>query len=893
MPAPPDVVGPYKIERELGRGGMGVVYLAHDPRLDRAVAIKALPDDLISDPARLARFEREARLLASLSHPNIAGVYGLEEQAGARYLIMEFVEGEDLSARIARGPMPLDEALPAAIQIAAALEAAHDKGVIHRDLKPANIKLTPDGRVKVLDFGLAKPAGEPLTTPSQFAQSPTAAIPSMPGMLLGTAGYLSPEQARGRPVDKRTDIFSFGCVLFEMFTGITPFRGETVADAIGAALHREPDWSTLPAGTPPPIRGLLERCLAKDARERLRDIGDARLELEHTGSGPVPIVSAAPQRSASTWTITFAAALLAAIAGAISGSFLITRAPHAPTGPTQATHLSLTLPDDPDRGQLSATLSLNITPDGRRIVYVASDAGGLRLFQRHLDEPDPTVIADARIAGALFLSPDSRWVAYESAGHIVKSALSGGAPIPICTTDDQTRGGCWLDDGTMVVSRSIEGGLWRVSESGGDPALIVEPDRAAGELSLRWPEALPASRGILFVVKTSRLDSFDDADIWALDLKSKSRTKLITGGCAPRFIPDTPSSGLIIYSHHNHLWAARLDLATLTLSGIPLEVWPDVPLAPDYGLAGFAIARDSGTLVYIRSDHGISNTEPVWVDPATGAATPLGVPPGIYADATVGPDGQVALGVLAANNYIALVDDRGVLRRLTHGYNVDSPAWTPSGDAILAPDEHGRIMRIPIADPDKIAPMKGLDNFRTITSWSPDGKLILCTRDTEQTGRDIWLVHADGSAPPEPLLATPDTEDEAIFSPDGKHIAYTLTQNGHSQIMLRPFPAPGPIQQVSLTGGTHPLWSADGSTLYFRNDNALLAAAIPSDPSAHPGTPRALFTGKYLPTRTFYARAATSNKLLLVRPTTTPPDHLDVVLNWTADLKHRLAAARP
>jgi serine/threonine protein kinase len=287
MPSQPDVIGPYKIERELGRGGMGIVYLARDTRLERAVAIKSLPEDLISDAMRLARFEREARLLASLSHANIASVYGLEEHSGARYLVMEFVEGEDLSQRLARGAMPLDESLSAAAQIAAALEAAHDKGVIHRDLKPANIRMTPDGRLKVLDFGLAKTVGDGQGTASQLASSPTAAIESIPGMILGTAGYLSPEQARGRFVDKRTDIFSFGCVLYEMLTGLRPFAGETGTDMIAAVLHREPDWAGVPAATPEPIRRLLQRCLAKDSRDRLRDIGDARLELEHADMVPL------------------------------------------------------------------------------------------------------------------------------------------------------------------------------------------------------------------------------------------------------------------------------------------------------------------------------------------------------------------------------------------------------------------------------------------------------------------------------------------------------------------------------------------------------------------------------------------------------------------------------
>jgi serine/threonine-protein kinase len=590
-----------------------------------------------------------------------------------------------------------------------------------------------------------------------------------------------------------------------------------------------------------------------------------------------------------------ALAAAALVGGILAGSLLRggpAGAGHA-AGDAPPTHLALALPEDANHVQGSATLSLNITPDGRRIVFVAADAGGtLTLNQRRLDESDSTLIASAHPAGALFLSPDSRWVAFETGGHIVKSPLSGGVPVPICTTDDQTRGGCWLDDGTMVVSRSIEGGLWRVSENGGDPVLLVEPDRPGGELSLRWPEALPASRGVLYVVKTARLDSFDDAEIWVLDLRSKARTKLITGGCGPRFWPDTPHSGLLIYGHHNGLWAVRLDLDTLTLSGIPLEVWPDAPLSPDYGLAGFAVARESGTLVYLHGDRAISNTEPVWVDPATGAATPLGVGPGIFGDATVGPSGQVAVGVLAANNYIALVDDRGVLRRLTHGYNVDSPAWTPSGDAIFAPDEHGRMMRIPIADPDQIAPVPGLDNFHTITSWSPDGRLMLCTRESEQTGRDIWLVHADDSAPPEPLLAGVDNEDEAVFSPDGNRIAYSLTQGGVTQVFIRPFPGPGAAQQVSLTGGSQPLWSADGATLYFRHENAFLAAPIPADAAAHPGTPQVLFTGKYLPSRTFYARAAPP-KLLLTRPAVTPPDHLDVVLNWVDEVKRRIAAAKP
>jgi dipeptidyl aminopeptidase/acylaminoacyl peptidase len=463
----------------------------------------------------------------------------------------------------------------------------------------------------------------------------------------------------------------------------------------------------------------------------------------------------------------------------------------------------------------------------------------------------------------------------------------------MCDAPSAVRGGCWLEDGTVVLAQFTEGPLWRVSESGGEPTPLTELDRAAGELSHRWPEAPPGtpSRGVLYVVKTSHMDSFDQADIWVHDLRSGTRKHLVTGGTMPRYVPETPESGLLIFSRDDHLWATRLDLPSLSLIGVPVEVWKDVPMQPDRGFAGFAIARETGTLLYLNAVRSIYQGEVVWVDSATGTATPLGAAPGAYSFTSIGPSGEIALGVLAANDYVSLIDDRGVTRRLSRGGNLGLSAWSSNADAVFCRDDKRRVVRIPVADPEQLAPVPGLDQFELVTSCSSDGRLMLLERTTKATGRDIWLFHADGSAPPEPLLVTPDDESGAVFSPDGTRIAYTQKQGGKFQVFIRGFPATGPDLQVSLGGGIGPNWSADGRELYFRHDNDVMAVAVPSDGS-RPGPPRVLYSGPYLSTGSNYSRGVLDGRFLMVRSIKQPPTHIDMVLNWTAEVKRKLDASK-
>ena len=553
----PQTIGHYRIDREIGRGGMGVVYLAHDTKLDRDVAVKVLPADLTSDPSRLGRFEREAKLLASLSHSNIAAVHGLEELDDARYLILEFVEGETLDARLTHGPLPVDEALSTARQIAEAVEAAHEKGVVHRDLKPANVMLSADGKVKVLDFGLAKAFEDQPSSPNSPTVLPQES-PTVAGVILGTAGYMSPEQARGRPVDKRTDIWSFGCILYEMLSGGRVFPGETVTDSIGATIHKEPDWSLLPPDTPPVVQLLLRRCLQKDRRRRLQDIGDARVEIEETLTDPLSsslslagAALATRRRPSLAWPIAVAMVIIAAA----SVTWSLVR-----PSPRLEGRFSIVMPADTALF-LTDKVSVALSPDGRRLVYGAEGPEGVQLFVREMGRFESTPIPETVGATGPFFSPDGQWVGYTDSDEakLKKVPLQGGAPVTICDSQSAGKGADWGADDVIVFTPSYNGGLFRVSAAGGTPQALTTPDIDAGEKTHRFPEVLPGAGAVLFMIGRYDVASWDDARIAVIDLETGEQKILIEGGFSPRYVP----TGHIVYGRAGSLFAVPFDLGRL------------------------------------------------------------------------------------------------------------------------------------------------------------------------------------------------------------------------------------------------------------------------------------------------------------------------------------------
>ena len=639
MPLTPGTrLGPYEIVSAIGAGGMGEVYRARDTRLNRDVAIKILPEAFAADADRVARFQREAQVLASLNHPHIASIYGVEEGA----LILELVDGLTLADRIAQGPIPLDEALPMALQIAEALEAAHEHGIIHRDLKPANIKLTSDGTVKVLDFGLAKAtepaAGSGLPSPKASAarqdpaylsQSPTITSPAMAthaGVILGTAAYMSPEQAKGKPVDKRSDIWAFGCVLFEMLTGQRPFGGEDVTDSIAFVITKEPDWTALPPNVSPALASHLRRCLAKDRRNRIHDIADMRLALEgafETSSGPLPAVSKSGRR---TWAAIAAGAFILLGAGVVGGWLFGARG---------------TIEQRPVRRFMFGTSpgvffiantnrDLVLTPDGSRAVYFAMDGGTRRLFVRPLDSLAATAIRDAPLWYEPFVSPDGKWIGFndESDYTLRKVSIGGGPPMPIAPVGRQMLGASWgPDDSIIFATLEAGGGLWRVPANGGTPVALTKPDQARGETFHAWPEILPDGRAVLFTVVSG-----DTYQISVLNLDSGEQKIILPAGTSPRFL----RPGYLVYGVENALRAVRFDPVALKVIGEPVPVLQDV-LSKRNGGVDFSVGAD-GTLAYVADSAALNQRGLVWVD-RKGHVQPIAVPSQIYGNVRLAPDG--------------------------------------------------------------------------------------------------------------------------------------------------------------------------------------------------------------------------------------------------------------
>jgi serine/threonine-protein kinase len=803
MPGLHENIGPYRLDREIGRGGMGVVYLAHDTRLDRDVAIKVLPPAVTEDQERLARFEREARMLATLNHPNVAAVYGLEEVGGTRYLVLEYVDGETLDTRLERGPLPTDDALAIARQMAEAIESAHEKGIIHRDLKPGNVMVTVDDRVKVLDFGLAKAFEEHTSSSSVSASSPTVLpenvprSPTVAGVILGTAGYMSPEQARGKRVDKRSDIWSFGCVFFEMLSGARVFPGESVTDSLGATLHKDPEWGLLPPETPPTVQLLLRRCLHKDRDHRLQDIGDARVEIEEALSDPLssslsfagPAV-AARRRLTVPWPVAAALAIVTGVA--LTWSFL--RPVPRPDG-----RFSIGLPDNI---AMATGISNNVTisPDGRHIVFAAG-----RLYVRAIDEFEARPIPETEGALGPFFSPDGHWIGYHVSGvpqrtsgrpnldnALRKVPLDGGGPVTICEAVT-VRGADWGPDDTIIFTPSHNEGLYRVAATGGAPRAVTSPDREAGTKTHRFPQLLPGGRAVLFMIGTAYMTSYDEAQIAVLDLETGEQKILIEGGLCPRYI----STGHIVYGRSGSMLALPFDVDRLEVTGPPFTVLDGMMTSGIYGNALYTCS-DEGTLVYAPGEL-IERLKKLVIVDRKGEPRELDLPARPYYDPRFAPDGdRLAVTIYGANDDLWIVDlKRGTLSRLTAGWDDSSPVWSPDGRSIAyQTNRYGTrgLYRVPVDGSAEWGTLLEND-VEDVTSWSADGRLLLFTRRDPDRGFDIWIRPEEGDA--EPLLSTRFDEGYGRLSPDGRWLAYIANDTGRDELYVRPFRGPGRRWQIS------------------------------------------------------------------------------------------------
>ncbi len=942
--APGTRLGAYDVLAKLGEGGMGEVFRARDTTLGREVALKVLPDQVAGDPERLRRFEREAKTLAALNHPHIAHVYGFEQSGDTAALVMELVPGESLAHRITRNQaggapglprpeigrrqprgLPIREALELARQIADGLGAAHEQGIVHRDLKPANVQVTPDGVAKLLDFGLAKPAPEgrgfsPGPTDDAATLTSPAAV-TEPGVVLGTAAYMSPEQARGLPVDARTDIWAFGCVLYEMLTGVRAIPGTTTTDLLVAILERDPDWTCLPTTTPSSVRALLRRCLKKDGKQRLHDIVDARFVLEDAlaalaapssglgvETGGVGAVATQPARAVWRHRLSLGLALIALAIGGGLGWWL-GRAPE----PSAGAVVRLTMPVQPLAVLNHASSSaVAISPDGSRVAFVAGDKNIGQLYLRRLDMTEAEPVKGASEALSPFWSPDGVWLVYVNAGKLTKLRIADGQTVVLADTPG-IHGGTMSADGTVVVGggRELRWGISRISPEGGSPEVLVAPDPARSEVYLCWPTFLPDGQTVIYTVVSGNGVGFE---VVALSLADKTRKVVMTGPLGNvRYV----APGSLVFQQAGTLSAVRFDLASLTVSGSPSRMVLDplwmLPAEPT--LSHFDIAP-SGTLVYLPHGGRQPREQLVWVDRA-GREEPL---PDLVAQMgadtvsgtalpRISPDGQRL--ALVHMNYVSskgrlperdvwIYDfSRGTLGRLP---SRTMPQWMPDGERLASgavqDSAYGNGLVIERADgagaPTEILPFQ--DGREPVPgSVSRDGRYLLYTLIQPPAPPDIHRMDLDRRTS-EVLIGGPGGQFQPALSPDERWLVYGSNETGRAEVYLTDYPARQRRWQLTSKGGGSPAWGPDGREVFFQpgaESGGLWRVGLGSGPVPAPGEPSALFDGPFARGGAYgraYDVSPDGRRFLMTRRPDFGPvrGQLSVVLNWTRELRERL-----
>jgi serine/threonine-protein kinase len=879
-------LGHYQITSQLGKGGMGEVYRAKDSKLGRDVAIKVLPDQFAKDADRVARFQREAKVLASLNHPNIAAIYGLEESSGTTFLVLELVEGDTLADRIKAGPVPVEEALKLALQIAEALEAAHEKGVIHRDLKPANIKVTPDGKVKVLDFGLAKAfAGEQAEL--NLSNSPTLSnAATQQGVILGTAAYMSPEQAKGKTVDKRADIWAFGVVLFELLTGRQLFSGETVSETLAAVLMREPDFSKLPSNLHPKIIETLERCLEKEAKNRYSGISDARVDIQKALADPCgvftqPITQLAHRTKLRTILPWVAAAI---VLGAIIAGVAVWNL--KPVEPRQVMRFSYELPQGQPLGSLTTT-QVDVSLDGKQFVYGTPEG----LFLRSMDELNAKLIPGTEgDFSSPFFSPDGKWIGFFSNTDrkMKKIATTGGVSTVLCDTNGLL-GASWYRNNTIVYGQ-LDGGIMRVSADGGVPEAIIKTGGYSGFSSFAsFPQILPDGRSILYTVGTA-----STSKIIVQSLKTGEVKNLLTGSGA-RYLP----TGQMVYCEQNNLYAVPLDLNKLEVAGGTVPVVEGVTnvFTPQWAVS------DSGTLVYIPGTASSTtySTRLVWVD-RVGKEEAIAAPDGPYFFPRISPDGtRVVLTIGSPGSSDIWIWDfvHKNLTRLTFNASGAPALWTPDGKRIVYTSQRENNVYWKVADGTGTSEpiVSGTGKAIHPWSWSNSGK-VLILEELSGTMGNIESLSMDGGRKLKPLLQEKYSERQPQISRNGRWVAYVSNESGKYEVYVRPFPdVDGGRWQVSTNGGANPLWSPDGRELFFRSGDAVMAVPVKTDPTFSFEAPKILFRGTYFYSDrvvgTLWDISPDGKRFLMMKEPGSlsgegRPRKINIVVNWIEELKQRL-----
>ena len=897
-------LGPHEIVGPLGAGGMGEVYRARDTRLNRDVAIKVLPESLARDPDRLSRFEREAKVLAALNHPNIAQIHGVEDSTGVPALVMELVEGETLADRIARGPIPLDETLLIGKQIAVALEAAHEQRIIHRDLKPANIKLRPDGTVKVLDFGLAKAVG---TDPDvDVAASPTiTAAATRAGMILGSAPYMSPEQANGRPVDRRTDLWAFGVVLYELLTGSAAFQGNSVAEVLAHVLTKTPNWDLLPADTPASIRTLLQRCLERNPAKRLDSAVAARLEIEDALASPSRLTTAGRAQRRRRVPVGVITAVAGGCAIASLATWAVMRT--EPQPPLPPTRFNITFPPSEPLEFTFRGREIALSPDGR---YLAYQSRG-RLMLRAFDQLEGVPLSSVTGGRTPFFSPDSRWIGFFEEGDLKKVAVTGDPVITLSRNLGSPEGGTWGDDGTIIVSSQDRNvGLMRVSADGGE----ATPLTTTAKRRHIHPSVLPGGRGVLFTIDAN---APEDLEIAVLDLKSGQQKTLLRGGGGVEYV----DTGHLVYATVGYkgsdraisatLWAVPFDLDRLAVRGEPVRVSEALEIHVSVTV-NYAVSR-TGTLAYVRTRPEARSL--VWVD-RNGQETPIkGLPPRPYGTTSLSPDGTRVAFAVGDREFDIWTWDfaREALTRLTLGSGVEFvPRWTPDGRRIIFQSNRAGPMNLYSVPADGSGPIERLttsQNEQWPNSITPDGTALLACELRPKTGYDILrfpLAAPPGGgrtatpderhAEPASLVSSSAAEYAANISPDGRYFAYQSTESGGKfAIYVQPYPNVSQGRwRISPEGGKAPVWGSTGRELFYLDEsNILMAVPVQTTGTQFSyGRPTKVFDRRY--SEDFYSYDVTPDgrRFLMMKDSDDgdrpDPPTVIVVLNWFAELKRRV-----
>jgi eukaryotic-like serine/threonine-protein kinase len=872
------VLGSYEIGALVGRGGMGEVYRARDSRLKRTVAIKTLPRELAQDPDRVQRFQQEAEALAALNHPNIAAIHALEEADGLRFLVLEFVEGETLADRLQGGALPVGEVVPLALQICGALAAAHDRGIVHRDLKPANIKIAPDGQVKLLDFGLARMLSPDASSPD-LSNSPTMTATGAGGLIAGTAAYMAPEQARGKPVDKRADMWALGCVLYEMVTGRRVFGGETVTDILAAVVTQEPALDALPADATPQLQWVIRRCLQKDASARFRDAADVAAVL----AGPAMAAAVQPAASGRRW-LPFAAAVLAAVAGtAIVMTMLRSPAPPPP----------LTRFDIPVTGA-PITQGMAVSPDGRRLVFVAATdqlagrgTSQLALWIRPLDALEATLVEGTETSRTLMdpaWSPDSRFIAFVADGKLKKIDASGGVAETLATLDSQIGGITWNRDGVILFA-SNNHGLRSVAASGGPVSAVTERDASLDETYHDCPVFLPDGKHFLYLGYSEK--KTENRAVFVGELGTRTRTRLMASDSCVAYV----QPGFLVYPRGRTLVSRPFDAGGLRFTGEAVAIVEDIATYSQGEMAAFDVS-DGGTLVYRKTGQSDANRSLVWIERSGRTSAPLGEIRLGNVSIRLSPDDKrvaYAAATEGADDIWTHDLERNVRVRLTTDPNVDHvPVWSPDGARIVFDKHTGQgssLYEIPSsgAVPERELFKSENSDFIAASDWSRDGKMIVFQRSaTGNPPWSLWGLRLDGDRKAFPYRVTAADNVSATLSPNGRWLAYATNESGTYQVVVQPFPDPsGGKWQVSATSGSFPVWRGDGRELFYLSPtNELMAVPVTTEASFTSGRPTILFRA---PAAGAVLRATADGQRFLfsTAPANTAPP-ITTVLNWTA-----------